>query len=207
MQKIYLAVFLCFSTICFSQENENFRSSKKGNWIGTIYFGTATLKAENRFKINANVSGGFLGKEFLLDDEFSIVAGITNMHVRADFYNSISGQNFITNNQLQLPVSFRAKGAIVDRVSYYVGVGLYASYLYSSNLENEMLNNEDKEKGLGFNFGLLADLGMRYQFTDLFNMGIGFKTQGDQLDAFENGKQEFELSNFYAFEIGIGIVF
>jgi len=207
MNKILVAAFLFLSTFCFGQGTDINKTPLKGDWIATAYFGNATLKAEDKFKVNANIAGGFLGKEFLLNNRYSIITGITNMHVRANFYNIDLGQVFVTNNSLQIPLTFHFNGSVLEKTSYYIGAGIYGSFLYSSTFENEVQDREVEEKKLGFNFGLLGDVGIRHQFNDIFNLNIGMRTFGDQLSAYKGDKQEFKLTNVYLFEIGAGFDF
>lgn len=196
-------MFLVLATAeSFAQEVEP--QTSKGNWIATGYFGNATLKGVDKFKANANIAGGFLGRDFFLNNKFSVLAGITNMHVRADFFDVAEGSVFITNNSLQVPVTFRFRDFVSEKTSFYIGAGVFGSYLYSSKFESELLDKNDEEKSLGFSFGLVGEVGIKHQFSDKLNFTIGLRTLGDQLDSYKDSKQEFELTNLYAIEVGLG---
>lgn len=206
MRKIFFLLFLAtVSAMGFAQEPE--QQTSKGNWIASAYFGNATLKGVDKFKANANVAGGFLGRDFFLNENFSILTGITNMHVRADYFNAIRGQVFITNNSLQVPITFRYRGNVFQKTSYYIGAGIFSSYLYNSTIESESLALEEKEKGIGLSFGLIGEAGIKHQFTNKLNFSIGMRTQGDQFNSYKDSKEKFELTNLYVFEIGLGLVF
>ncbi|WP_082830737.1 outer membrane beta-barrel protein [Cochleicola gelatinilyticus] len=206
--KYFILVFLLLCiTEAFSQQPEAALKEKKGEWIFTAYFGNATLTAKKSFKVNANVAGGFIGKEFVVSNSFSLITGITNQHVRASYNDTQGLQSFITNNSLQLPVTARYSGDFESGFSYFVSFGGYGSYLYSATVENEISGQDDKIKGLGFNFGLVADIGIKKYFTEHLSISVGLKTQGDQFQSYKDDKQEFELTNVYLFEVGIGYRF
>lgn len=199
---ISLLVLISVAATSFAQESE--QQTSKGNWVATAYFGNATLKGDDKFKANANIAGGFLGRDFFLNNKFSVLAGITNMHVRADYFEAAEGPVFITNNSLQVPITFRFRGFVSEKTSFYIGAGVFGSYLYSSKIESELLDKNDEEKSLGFSFGLVGEAGIKHQFSDKFNFTIGLRTLGDQLDNYKDNKQEFELTNLYAIEVGLG---
>lgn len=201
-------IFLCmFASQVRAQHSEISSPPVKGDWIVTAYFGNATLTAKNEFKVNASVAGGFLGKEFVVGNAFSIVAGVTNQHVRASYNSSEGASLFITNNSLQVPVTVRYSGRFENTFSYYVSIGGYGSYLYSSSIENEASGNEEETNGLGFNFGLLAAIGIKKQFSEHLSFTVGLKTQGDQFQNYKKDRQEFTLTNVHLFEVGLGYIF
>lgn len=200
-----LVVLVCFVTTTFAQ-NEDSKSSNmpKGEWIATNQFGVATLEADNYFKVNATIFEGGIAKEFVLNRIFSLTVGLEQLRIKADF-NDNNEQLFIQNNYVNLPVTIRFFQNREDRFAFFGDVGFYGAYLFKSTIENEADNLESKNKGLGFNFGLQLVFGLKYQIDERWSFTFGMKSKSDLFSSYKSSEQEFMVSDFYTFQIGLGI--
>jgi len=176
-------------------------NSQKGEWIITNYMGFATLEIENAFKTNAFVLGGFLGKEFKISEHSFIISGIDHLRLRSDI--SISGETvYMNHNFIQVPVKFRSL-LHVDRASFYAEIGIFASHLFLARTEIISQGINTKDTGIGFNFGLTAGFGMKYNLTNRYSVNLGLNTQSDLFQSYKNNP-EVTLSEVYMLQFGLG---
>lgn len=197
---------LCaLQTGAFFAQEQSFSEEKSGEWFVDTYFGTVTLEAEDSFKVNGNVTGGTIGREFILNENFSLLSGLEHLRTRADFQNQ-NQQVFLNNNYIRIPINLKYGYLFSEKTSVYVEGGIYGGYLYTSKFEIIAENFDDKERGLGFNFGLHAGVGIKHQLNEYFNMSLGFISQGDFATSFENDMPEYRLSDLYAFRLSAGIM-
>jgi hypothetical protein len=171
------------------------------------YIGFATLTAEDVFKGNANIQGGTITKEFILNSKSSLITGVEMYRATADFTDTSGEQLYIRNQYVAVPVLYRMVYNRSAKISPYLDLGIYGAYLYKSELENEALNTDDDEKGLGFNFGIQANLGAKFVVSDDFSIFLGLHSRTDLIDSYKSSKQEFELTETYLFKLGLGFKF
>lgn len=200
--KTFLNLAFClFIFVQLNAQNETIES-QKGDWLATTYLGFGTVEVENSFKTNAFIVGGFLGKEFRISESCLIVSGLDHFRMKSDF--TILGETaYLSQNFIQLPVKLR-NVYNKENLSFFVEAGIYASHLYLSRTEIISQEINEKETGLGFNFGLTAGMGMKYYLTDRYNVNFGFKTQSDLFQSYENNTPEVSLNEMYLFQLGIG---
>jgi len=191
----------------FSQEDVASDDNQKGEWLVSNYIGFATLTAEDVFKGNANIQGGTIAKEFILNNRSSLIAGIEMYRATADFTDASGEQLYLRNQYVAVPVLYRMIYNRSAKISPYLDLGIYGAYLYKSDLENEALNTDDDEKGLGFNFGIQANLGAKFVVSDDFSIFLGLHSRADLIDSYKSSKQEFELTEVYLFKLGLGFKF
>lgn len=196
--------FLILTISVYSQQNEII-TDEKGDFFAKTFFGVGTLEAKDNFKVNANYTGGSIGKVFLLDDLFTISVAIQNLRVSGDYASLITNNLFLTNSYLQVPVTAGIREKLSENTSVLINVGSIVSYLYKSKLENIQNNIDESESGLGTNFGVLADVALKHHLNDRFSLSLGFKTQAETFKISDGGNQEFSLNEMYAFELGVGI--
>lgn len=202
----FLISLICITQMSFSQEEIKSDDNQKGEWLVSNYIGFATLTAEDVFKGNANIQGGTIAKEFILNSRSSLITGIEIYRATADFTDTSGEQLYLRNQYVAVPVLYR----LINRsakISPYLDLGIYGTYLYKSELENEALNTDDDEKGLGFNFGIQANLGAKFFVSDDFSIFLGLHSRADLIDSYKSSKQEFELTEMYLFKLGLGFKF
>ncbi len=204
MKKIILLCLLVIHTFSiYSQENE-VNKTNKGEWIVSNYIGLATLENEGNFKVNGNIIGGMIGKEFILSNTFSLVTGIETLRVKSDFSNTGGQQLYLKNSYLKIPVGIRYRYTASEKTSFFIDGNLYGAYLYNSKIENEALNIKETEKDLGANFGIQAIIGLHHQLDEILSFNIGINTQSDLFTIYNNSVSDYKLKDLYAIQIGIG---
>lgn len=199
MKRILFLSFLMFTIYANSQEEK-----LKGDWLFNFQLGFGTLTAENSFKTNADVQFGFVGKEFILGKNFSLITGVEFWDVNTDFTDASSQQLFIKNRHVGVPVFIRLNTPISDKVSSYADFGFYGSHIYSSKTENEAAGLSNRDRGAGFVFGIHVNIGIKLQLNEQYNLYAGFATRSDLFDSFSASQQAFELTEVAMLSIGIG---
>lgn len=210
MKKCIILGFLFFSLVGYTQEADIDFSNpgeRKGDWLFNFQFGFGTLKADNLFKVNANIQSGFIGKEFILGKKYSLVTGLDFYDVNADFTDASNQQLFIKNRYLSIPVSIRLFTPISEKVNFYVDLGFYGSHIFRSEIDNESAGIEITDKGAGFAFGLLANFGARFEINKQNAIYAGFGSRNDLFDSFTSSQQNFELTEVVMVNLGWGYRF
>ncbi|MBT0608859.1 outer membrane beta-barrel protein [Aequorivita echinoideorum] len=198
--KLYIFIFCGLITSIFYAQEQPSNLDKNGEWFVNSYFGTVTIEAEDSFKVNGNVAGGTVGREFILNENFSLLTGIEHLRSWTDFQNQ-NQQIFLKNNYIKIPINFKLGYLFSEKTSAFAEVGVYGGYLYTSKVEIISENFEDREKGLGFNFGLHAGVGIKHQLNEYFSMSLGFISQGDFATTFDDDTPEYKLSDLYAYRL------
>lgn len=200
---ILLFMFFIFLNSSSAQtENEN----NKGEWIVTNQFGIATLEAEKLFKTTVTVFEGTIGREFYLNKKTSLITGLELLRIRGGFYDG-SNQIFLNNNSINIPLNLRFYLSNSLPLQLYGDIGLYGSYLYQSNMQNILLDTSVDDNGFGYNFGTQLGLGLKYKLVKKLSINLGFKYKTDFASSYPNSKQQFELSEFYTIQMGLGFNF
>ncbi|MCF6350255.1 MAG: PorT family protein [Flavobacteriaceae bacterium] len=199
----FILIFLSFnSTFLFSQDET--QVNQKGEWIFVNNIGFATLEAENTFKINVTAFEGLIAKELILNNKVSLIIGIEHLRIKGDF-NSADNQLFITNNYIAIPVTARLFLSREQKMTIFVDLGIYGSYLHKSRVEDITNNVSNTEKDLGTNFGFQANIGARYKISKKLSISFGIKSKTDVLNSSKSSVQEFKVTDFYAFQFGLGL--
>jgi hypothetical protein len=200
--KTLLSLVFCLFIFAHGNAQEETISSEKGEWILTNYMGFSTLEVENAFKTNTFVYGGFLGKEFRISESYYIISGIEHLRLKSDV--SVLGETaYLSHNFIQVPVKIRTV-LHKDNASFYGEIGLYASHLYLARTEIISQDINAKDTGLGFNFGITAGFGMKYQITNRHSVNFGINTQSDLFQSYKNNP-EVTLGEVFLLQFGLGI--
>lgn len=203
--KFYLSfLFIVFNFLLIVSQEET-TNNNKGELIVSSSIGTSTLEAKNTFKINANVSEGFIGYEFMVNNKVSLISGLEILRIKADFNNAAGNQLFLTNNYINIPVLARLFLNREQKMEIFVDLGIYGSYLYKSKVEDIANNIKDTENGLGTSFGFQANIGAKYKVNEKLSISFGIKSKSDIVNSFKSSVQEFKLTDFYAFQLGLGL--
>lgn len=202
MKKVIIIFFLFLAQSNYSQEIDEVQTSK-GNWLITNQFGIATLEADDTFKVRASIFEGLLGREFYLNNKFSIITGLEFLRVTADFQDFDNSQQFISNNHINVPISLKFYDDRNNKIALFAEIGFYGSYLLKSKLENVLDNETNEQDKLGFNFGQQFLAGLRFKLKGKFIFSISFKYKSDFASAYKDSKQQFEVTDFYAIQLGL----
>lgn len=197
-----IALSLLFVNLIFSQDKQD-KLLSKGNWFVTNQFGSATIEATGNFKLSTSIFEGMLGREIYLNDSFSLISGLEFLRVRSDFIDLDNKQQFLSNNYLNFPVSFKFYKDRYNKIALFGEIGLYGAYLYDSKIENVLQDETQNQKKLGFNFGQHFVAGLRFKLDERYGVSLGFKYKADFASSYKNSKQEFKLTEYYAIQLGL----
>ena len=143
-------------------------------------------------------------EEFNINENLALVSGIELLRVRADFNDASNNQFYLNNNSLNIPLSLQIQTQEINGVSFFGSLGIYASYLYNSKIEQISSDNEIEENNLGFNFGAQINLGVKLKINEKFNFRLGLKSKSDLFESYKSNNQSFILTEVYTFQIGLG---
>lgn len=201
MKNNFFFFVLFITSSIFSQES----LATKGDYFANFLFGNATIESKNNYKVTADVVGGSVGKEFILNKQFSLIAAVTHLRIQNEIpATTNSSQLFQVNNFIGIPVLVRYGHEIIEKSTIYVETGIYAASLYKSKVENIALNNSQKENNVGYNFGLQVNLGFKYQLGDNYSLDFGLNSQGDLFQAYDDSASELEIVESYSFQLRFG---
>ena len=150
MKRIILIVFLLFNAVGQAQETK-----PKGNWLINYQIGFGLLEATDAYKVNANIQNGFVGREFVFSQKWGLVTGVEFYDVTANFTDTSSGQLFLRNRNLTVPVILRNYSFVSEKISFYWDFGVYGNFIMDSRLENVSDRFSLRDKSAGFTFGLI----------------------------------------------------
>lgn len=195
----FFVLFITFNI--FSQES----LATKGDYFANYFFGNATIESKNNYKVNANAVGGGVGKEFVLNKQFSLIAAVEHLRIQNEIpATTNSSQLFQVNNFIKLPVSVRYGHTIIEKSTVYAETGIYAASLYKSKVENIALNSSQKENNVGYNFGLQLNIGLRYQLSDTYSFEFALNSQGDLFQAYDDSASKIKIAELYSFQLRFG---
>ncbi len=200
--KTYINLVFCLFILTQLNAQEDTFSTQKGEWIITNNIGFATLEVENAFKTNTFILGGFIGKEFRISECYYIISGIEHLRLKSDI--SVLGETaYLNHNFIQVPVKIRTLFH-KERVTFFGEIGLYASHLYLARTEIVSQDINTKDTGLGFNFGVTAGFGMKYQITNRHSVNVGLNTQSDLFQSYKDSNPKVSLDEVYMLQFGLG---
>ena len=194
--------FVLFITLnMFSQENPDSR----GGYFGNFFFGNATIESKNTYKVNADVVGGSVGKEFILSKKLSLIVAAEHVRIQNEIpVMATSRQLFQINNFIKIPILLRYGHEFLEKSTIYAETGIYAASLYKLKIENIALNSSQKENNVGYNFGLQLNVGFRYQLSDIYSFEFGLNSQSDLFQAYDDSVSEIKIVELYSFQLRIG---
>lgn len=97
----------------------------------------------------------------------------------------------LRNSYLQLPLKLKRDCVIFKDKSQTqntyltVGFGAYANDLLKQEMQSSSVT--DKAHNLGWNFGFVSQLGVKFKMSDIINLELGFESQSDFSKMKKNG--------------------
>jgi hypothetical protein len=204
--KLFLKVtffIIMTTTTLFSQVND---VQDKNSWYFSANIGASTLEAKKAFKINVNVFEGFLGRNFILNKNFSLISGFEVMRVKGNYSNTIGEQQYLVNEYLNIPISISYSKKSSEKICLFGGFGFYSSFLLKSKNEDILNESESISKNLGATFGIQSNLGVKFIINKSSYVNLAFKAKTDVFDSYKNNVQEFVITDFYALQLGFGFI-
>jgi hypothetical protein len=195
-------IFVLFVTLnAFSQDD----LGSRGDYFTNLFFGNATIESENSYKINGDVVGGSLGKEFILSKPLSLITAVEYMRIQYEIPETTNTSPlFQVNNFMKIPVLLRYGHQFADKSTIYAETGMYVASLYKLKVENIALNSSQKKNNVGYNFGLQMNLGFNYRLSDIYSFGFGLNAQADLFEFYNESVSEIKIVEMYSFQLRIG---
>jgi hypothetical protein len=190
-KKIFFYSFFLISLNLFSQENEN-----KGDFEIMLSYGNSKVEIEDLESIGYFTSAKFK-KEFSLNKNYGIVSGLDF----SNFYLNASDFSF-ESKYIAVPISFRAK-MIKENSTLYAEFGTNFNYLYKFDFKDNLNNFDDKEKNLGYAFGLFYKIGYKYNFDKNIKINLALFSNQDMSTNFKSDVPESKIKNQMGIELGL----
>jgi hypothetical protein len=201
MKNNFFLFVLFISLNVFSQES----AASKGDYFGNFFFGNATIESKSTYKVNADVVGGSIGKEFVLSKQLSLIAAVEHLRIQYEIPSATnSSPLFQVNNFIKIPVLLRYGHEFEEKSTIYAETGMYVASLYKLKVEDIALNSSLKENTVGYNFGFQLNLGFRYQLSDIYSFDFGLNSQADLFQAYNDSVSEIKIVELYSFQFRIG---
>ena len=198
-----MLLIILFINAVYSQDKE-----RKSQWKLTTEIGSVSLEAKNKFKVNASLHGGLIGGEFFVGRNTSLITGIEIIRARANFNDVFGNQQFLTNEYITIPLSFKFSGNREKNIFLFYSAGIYGAYLYKNRTEDVLNSLVITEKRLGFNFGIHYEIGTQFKINEKSNFTLAFKSKTDLLNYYyKASSQVFKMTEYYTLQLGFGFSF
>ncbi|HEX9981413.1 MAG TPA: hypothetical protein VGB50_12700 [Flavobacterium sp.] len=204
MKNFTLTVLLIISFSAKAQENSE--GNEKGLWSANTFFGICNVEAKDTYKINANVYGANLGREFYISRNMSVLTLLEHQTVTGD-YTLGDARAFQTNKLIKVPVSTRFYTDRKAVTSLYIEIGLYGSYLYHGESEIVSEDISTSDSNLGTELGVLLNAGVSHQVSDWLAVRLSLAGQNAVMANGSDNTPDTKISNLYAFNLGAAIRF
>ena len=208
MKKIkILILILLLSCITYSQNGTDYDNSKsKIDLVVIPKLGFAKVSSTGFAPTNGFISGGDVLVSFKLSKSSILAAGIGFNEFYANVTNA--GNNFsLKNSYLRFPVNYITNFVLFNSkpenntTFLSIGIGIYGNNLINQKLESA--SDTNSENNLGWNAGLSTYLGIKYNVTDLMNLGIGMETNKDLFRMKKNGVEQ-KVDNSITLNLTLG---
>lgn len=169
-------VVLCFIFgLSFAQKTENTRVSKF-NLDLSINVGTGRVDNENQpnYNLDAIVSEALLTYNF--SNQFGVATGIGYTQLSGNGFNS-NGNFYHERDVIRIPLMLTTGRNFGEKLRLYANIGLYGQVIV--NDEFQYLTNTENDVYEGWSFGFNGNIGLLYELTTKFSMGVNFATQSD----------------------------
>lgn len=200
MNKFLYTLIITIALSCNSYSQNEYSNS---NLHINSSIGFATLEIENALKLNTISKEFFIGIDvFKIKEDMLIYSGLEYTDISGNYANS-GTDTFISNKYISLPIVLRYKKIGDNNLDFFIDVGMYGSYLF--NTKSETLAQFNSENGVGFNLGLLANIGASYRFDETWKFTVGLRSKADFLNNSKDDLPEYKIEDLYAINIGFNI--
>lgn len=183
-------IIILLSIVNLNLYSQSSDSSKFG--FGAEFgFCNAQLYNSNFGKVNGNVLNIANKFIFRVNDRLNLSTGVAFVYFNGNVLSNNITQN-LNNQYFQIPMNatFTApffKG-ITENIRYVLGIGGYGNYLFESTLSSSTTNVTDKE--LGWNFGLNANVGLRFKIRPKADLNFLYDINADLSELEKNGVKQ-----------------
>ena len=206
MKKQILALALLAASYTTLAQTETKQS--KLSLIVEAKIGFAKISQEGSVNLNGSINGSDVLLSYKFGKNWDIATGLGMMVFDA---NSILAGNAtsLKNTYIQIPlrigndyIIFKNKETQNPNVVFTISGGFCASTLIAQEIET--ISGSTTNKNLGWNFGFLSQVGIKFLISDKLNLGMGLEGQNDLTKMKNNGtEQRIEQLNALYFKFVI----
>lgn len=170
---LLLFTFVIFFNVTHAQEVE--RESKITlSMYGGFGFGTVKNDSEPNYNLNSNLTEFLF--EYKVNRYFGLATGIGVNYLTGNGFNDI-GNFYQERNLLKIPVLITLDEKISKQFNASFAIGFYGQNIIKD--EYRFLNDIQKDIYGGWNFGFQIGVGLTYQMSDRWHVGINYLAQSD----------------------------
>ena len=205
MKKQILALALLAASYTTLAQTET--KQAKLSLIFDAKLGFARISQEGSVNLNGSIHGSDILLSYRFFKNWDIATGYGMLEYNA---NSILAGNAtsLKNTYIQIPlrigndyIVFKNKETQNPNVVFTISGGFCASTLIRQEIET--ISGSASNKNLGWNFGFISQVGIKFLISDKLNLGLGLEGQNDLTKMKNNGtEQRIEQLNALFFKLG-----
>ncbi len=170
----YILVLIFFLSINMIQAQEE--KDSKFNIIAYGGIGYGIVENDNEPNYNLNSNNGEILLNFDSNEGIGIATGIGLNELTGNGFNSL-GSFYHERTFLKIPLLVTFNSNFSDNFSVFADVGVYGQNIIKD--EYRFLNNTQKDSFEGWNFGLQIGVGLIFEVSENFGLGINYSGQSD----------------------------
>jgi len=148
----------------------------KFNIIAYGGIGYGIVENDNEPNYNLNSNNGEILLNFDSNEGIGIATGIGLNELTGNGFNSL-GSFYHERTFLKIPLLVTFNSNFSDNFSVFADVGVYGQNIIKD--EYRFLNNTQKDSFEGWNFGLQIGVGLIFEVSENFGLGINYSGQSD----------------------------
>lgn len=200
-------IFLFFSSNLVAQSNINYEVvTSKIDFVLIPKTGFGRISQSNQPSLNGFITGGDILLSFRVNKSSFLSTGIGYTEFNAN--HTISGNAAsLRNTYLHFPVNYTSNFTLsksksdTDKVLLSIGIGLYGNNLFKQEVET--INGAFSEKNVGWNMGFSTYLGIKFNVSDVMNLGVGLETNNDWTKIKKDGESQ-KIDNLTTLNLTLG---
>ncbi|ESU29052.1 hypothetical protein FLJC2902T_10890 [Flavobacterium limnosediminis JC2902] len=186
-----LTLLLCsFALFAQSTTTTSENPTNKFEVLVIAKLGSGIIQETGSAPTNGNINGGDFLLSMKLGKAFNLATGLGYY----EFYGNrtLDGNTAsIKNAYLRFPLIAHGNVSIYknkpenQRIFLTAGLGFYGNHQFKQ--ETETIAGNYSDSNLGWNLGFSTQLGVKFEVTDVLNLGIGYEVQSDLTDMKKDG--------------------
>lgn len=194
----YILLFILVLSFNLMQSQEEKESKFNILAYGGIGYGIVENDSEPNYNLNSN--NGEILLNYNINEKVGIATGIGLNELSGNGFNSI-GAFYHERTLLKVPLLVTLSSKFSDDFSVFANVGVYGQNIIKD--EYRFLNNTQKDIFEGWNFGLQIGVGLMFDVSENFGLGINYSGQSDfsKFDSNNNSgiNDEQKMNNLNSF--------
>ena len=207
-KNILISTFFLFcSSILLAQTTDKDEANNsKIDFVVIPKMGFGRIFQSNQPSLNGFVNGGDILVSFKLNKSSFISTGIgyTEFNANQTIFGKAAS---LKNTYLHFPVNYTSNYTFFksktdsDKVLLSIGIGLYGNNLFKQEVET--VDGNFSEKNVGWNIGFSTYLGIKFNVSDMMNIGVGMETNNDWTKIKKDGESQ-KMDNLTTLNLTLG---